>query len=110
MVLDTGEDKPDDTNVYAELNRTLPYRARELAWFKEHVRTDEGVAEAPFRIILMHAPGWGWLAEGPDEWMETANQAGVGLVISGHEHRFSYTPPGPGVPHAYHQLGAIPRR
>jgi len=31
MVLDTAEDKPDDTNVYAELNRTVPYRAEELA-------------------------------------------------------------------------------
>jgi len=104
MVLDTGEDKPDDTNVYAELMRTVPYRADELAWFQDHVKTTPRVAEAPFRIILMHQPEWGWLADGPDAWMETANAAGVDLIISGHEHRFSSTPPGPDVDHAYHLL------
>ena len=104
IVLDTGEDKPDDTNVYAELNQTVPYRAAELAWFQEHVRTTPRVSEAPFRVILMHQPGWGWLADGPEAWMETANEAGIDLVISGHRHRFVYTPPGPDVEHSYHLL------
>jgi hypothetical protein len=104
MVLDTGEDKPDDTNVYAELNRTAPYRADELAWFRAHVENNARVAEAPFRVILMHNPGWGWLADGPDAWIETANDAGVDLVIAGHRHRFSYIPPGPDVNHSYHLL------
>jgi predicted phosphodiesterase len=104
IVLDTGEDKPDDTNVYAELNRTEPYRAAELAWFQDHVRTTPRVTEAPFRVILMHQPDWGWLADGPAAWIETTNAAGVDLVIAGHRHRFSYTPPGPEVEHAYHLL------
>ena len=104
MVLDTGEDKPDDTPVYSDLNRTAEYRAEELAWFKEHVREEARVAEAPFRVILMHAPTWGWLVDGPGEWIETANAARVDLVISGHQHRFSYTPPGPEVEHSYHLL------
>jgi len=104
VVLDTGEDKPDDTNVFAELNRTVEYRADELAWFREHMMTTPRVSEAPFRVILMHQPEWGWLVEGPDAWVETANAAGVDLVIAGHQHRFSYTPPGPDVEHGYHLL------
>jgi predicted phosphodiesterase len=104
IVLDTGEDKPDDTNVYAELNRTVLYRADELEWFREHVAANDRVAEAPFRVIVMHSPRWGWLADGPDAWIETANTAGVDLVISGHFHRFSYTAPGPEVDHTYHLL------
>jgi len=104
IVLDTGEDKPDSTNVYAELNRTEPYRTGELAWFREHVVTNARVAEAPFRVILMHNPNWGWLADGPGAWIETANSANVDLVIAGHQHRFSYTPPGPDVDHTYHLL------
>ena len=104
VVLDTGEDKPDDTNVYAGLNRMAPYRAAELAWFREHVETTARVSEAPFRVILMHQPNWGWLPDGPDAWVETANAAGVDLVIAGHRHRFSYTPPGPDVEHSYHLL------
>lgn len=104
MVLDTGEDKPDDTNVYAGLNRMAPYRAAELAWFREHVETSRRVSEAPFRVILMHQPSWGWVPDGPAAWLETANSAGVDLVIAGHRHRFSYTPPGPDVAHSYHLL------
>jgi predicted phosphodiesterase len=104
IVLDTGEDKPDETNVYAELNRTVEYRADELAWFREHVKTTPRVSEAPFCVILMHQPEWGWLVDGPDAWIETANEAGVDLVIAGHQHRFSYTPPGPDVEHFYHLL------
>jgi len=101
-VLDTGEDKPDDTNVYAALNRTSPYRAEELAWFRDHVDATPRVSDAPFRVILMHQPQWGWLADGPAAWIETANRAGVDLVIAGHQHRFSYTPPD--AAHGYHLL------
>lgn len=104
MVLDTGEDKADDTNVYAELNRTGPYRAQELEWFQQHVDSEARMAEAPFRVIVMHQPHWGWLSDGSDAWVRTANAAGVDLVISGHRHRFSHTPPGPEVDHGYHLL------
>jgi hypothetical protein len=44
------------------------------------------------------------LADGAEAWVETANAAGIDLVISGHRHRFSHTPPGPDVEHAYHLL------
>ena len=104
VVLDTGEDKPDDTNVYAELNRTVPYRAAELEWFNEHLETTPRVAEAPFRVVVMHQPAWGWLVDGPEAWIGAANEAAVDLVIAGHHHRFSYTPPGPDVDHSYHLL------
>jgi hypothetical protein len=104
MVLDTGEDKPDETNVYAELNRTVPYRTEELAWFKDHVQSEPRVSEAPFRVILMHAPNWGWLADGPNEWVETANSAGIDLIMAGHRHRFSYSPPDPAAGQGYHLL------
>jgi predicted phosphodiesterase len=104
LVIDTGEDKPDDTNVYARLNRTIPYRAAELAWLREHVKTSPRVASAPFRVAVMHQPTWGWLENGNAEWIATANDAGLDLLIAGHRHRFSYTPPGPDVAHKYHLL------
>jgi predicted phosphodiesterase len=104
LVLDTAEDKPDDTNVYAKLNRTSPYRAAELAWLRQHVASDARLKSAPFRVIVMHQPRWGWLSEGNEPWIQTANDAGVDLVIAGHTHKFSYTPPGPSVPHKYHLL------
>ena len=104
VVVDTGEDKPDDTNVYALLNKTSSYRAAELEWLRGHFKTDPRVPTAPFRIVAMHQPLWGWLADGNQAWIDEANNAGVDLVIAGHNHKFSYTPPGPGVPHKYHLL------
>ena len=93
IVLDTGEDKPDDTNVYARLNKTTAYRAAELTWLREHVRTAPRFAAAPFRVIAMHQPRWGWLANGNAEWIAIANDARIDLVIAGHAHKFSYTAP-----------------
>ena len=104
LVLDTGEDKPDDTNVYADLNRTTAYRAAELAWLGNHARTSAHLRAAPFRVITMHQPRWGWLADGNQPWIDAANDARIDLVIAGHTHRFSYTAPGPGVAHTYHLL------
>jgi hypothetical protein len=100
IVLDTGEDKPDDTNVYALLNRTTPYRAAELAWLREHIKTAPRLASAPFRVIAMHQPRWGWLLDGNAAWIAAATDARVDLVIAGHNHRFSYEPPG--AAHTYH--------
>lgn len=94
LVLDTGEDKDDDTNVYGGLNRTAPYREQEFAWLQDHIQTDQRIKEAPFRIILMHAPNWGWVDGKSDKWTDLANRAGVDLVISGHRHRYSWNPAG----------------
>ncbi len=94
LVLDTGEDKDDDTNVYSGLNRTEPYRELEFAWLQEHVRTNQRIKKAPFRVILMHAPNWGWVNEESGKWTELANRAGVDLVIAGHTHRYSWDPAG----------------
>ncbi|HSG00464.1 MAG TPA: FN3 domain-containing metallophosphoesterase family protein [Vicinamibacterales bacterium] len=102
IVLDTTEDKPDDTNVYARLNQTTAYRNEEFDWLQSHVETSGRVHASPFRVIVMHQPQWGWLAEGPDRWMKLASDAGVDLVIAGHRHRFSYSAPEPG--RSYHLL------
>ena len=97
LVLDSGEDKDDDTNVYAGLNRTEQYREQEFAWLQNHVDTDQRIKEAPFRIILIHAPHWGWVDGESDKWTDLANRARVDLVVAGHHHRYSWTPAGTGV-------------
>lgn len=101
MVLDTTEDKPDDTNVYALLNRTVPYRAEEFSWLRDHVKGPR-VASAPFRVVAMHQPQWGWLEGGNAPWIALANEAKVDLVIAGHNHKCSYE--APNAQHAYHLL------
>ena len=104
LVLDTAEDKPDDTNVYARLNRTAPYRAAELTWLRQHLAATPRVKQAAFRVIVMHQPRWGWLPDGNAAWIQAANDADIDLVIAGHTHKFAYTPPGSGVAHKYHLL------
>jgi predicted phosphodiesterase len=87
VVLDTGEDKADEKNVYAELNAFRAYRAEEFAWLERHFKTDKRAAEAPFRIVLLHQPNWGWTDGQGDRWTELANKAKVDLVLGGHYHR-----------------------
>ena len=102
LVLDTAEDKPDDTNVYAQLNRTVPYREDELAWLRREVAGNQHFVKAPFRVVAMHQGDWGWLPDNGTAWTALANQAGVDLVIAGHDHAFSYH--APDKVHAYHLL------
>jgi len=100
LVVDTGEDKPDSTQVYASLNHFEAYRHTELAWFKHHTTTSARARSAPFRIVVLHQPtwGWGWISPASDSartaWTNAANTAGVDLVIAGHNHRFSFSPAG----------------
>lgn len=94
VVLDSGEDKPDDTNVYAGLNRLKAYMEEQFEWLREHVRTSDRLAEAPFRVVLVHQSDFGWVDDENEAWIELANEAGVDLVISGHWHRFARIDPG----------------
>lgn len=97
IVLDTGEDKPDSTSVYAGLNNLKEYRKQEYAWFKNHTETSASVKNASFRIILMHDPGWGWMENGEHAaWTKLANESKINLVLAGHYHKFRRINPGEG--------------
>ena len=96
IVIDTAEDKPDNTNVYSHLNATAPYRQEELKWFKHHIETDARIRTAPFRVVLLHQPYWGWLDGKNKEWTDVANSGKVDLAIAGHWHRFTHFKSGAG--------------
>ncbi|MCC6265321.1 MAG: metallophosphoesterase family protein, partial [Bryobacterales bacterium] len=99
VVLDTGEDKPDNTNVYAQLNAFAPYRKQELAWLEAHTRESRRMAEAPFRILMLHQPRMGYVGNETDKWTDWANRSGFDLGIGGHHHRFSVIEPSEGRNH-----------
>jgi predicted phosphodiesterase len=88
--LDTGEDKADSTNVYARLNEMMPYREQEYRWLEEHIKNDKDMETAPFRVIVMHQPDWGWLNGENQRWTDLANAGNTDLVIAGHLHRLIY--------------------
>lgn len=95
LVLDTGEDKPDATGVYAGLNDFGDYRNQERAWFADALRAPR-VQAAPFTVVLAHQPGWGegWSQPGMQAWMQLANHAHIDLMIAGHLHVFEFIKPG----------------
>ena len=94
IIVDTGEDKADESNVFAQLNKGEAYREEEFAWLEHHLLTDRRAAEASFRVILLHQPNWGWTGEQGGRWTALANKAKVDLVIGGHYHRMTASKPG----------------
>lgn len=92
LVLDCGEDKPDDNQYYFQLAAYDNYRFTQLEWLKKEI-SSEGFKAAPFRIVLIHMPviagsdsGYGmeFLSKhfGP-----VLKDAGIDLMLSGHTHR-----------------------
>lgn len=94
VMVDTGEDKPDDTQVYAGLNNLRDYRKQELAWFRRVLADESRTKTAPFTVVLGHDPSWGWVDGQEDQWTQAANQARIDLFIAGHEHHFEHIKPG----------------
>jgi predicted phosphodiesterase len=100
LVMDTGEDKPDDDPVYAGLAVFARLRERQTKWLAEIVR-EPWFREAPFRVLFCHIPLW-WLRAHPGEfskacreaWSPALIAAGVKLIVSGHTHQYAWLPAG----------------
>ncbi|MBX3413037.1 MAG: metallophosphoesterase [Pirellulales bacterium] len=103
LVLDTGEDKPDDHPVFGGLAAFETMRRRQREWLARVVR-QAWFREAPFRLLFCHIPLW-WIDEVSDPghwrfskvcreaWLPQLVEAGVQLVISGHTHEHAWMPP-----------------
>lgn len=92
VVLDSGEDKPDTTPVYAGLGDFIAYHAEQTAWLKAEV-SKPYLRNAPFRIAFCHIPLWWGDKRYPEdqadprwEWDRILAEAGFCAVISGHTH------------------------
>ncbi|RYD72466.1 MAG: hypothetical protein EOP84_23125, partial [Verrucomicrobiaceae bacterium] len=119
LVLDTGEDKPDETPAYAGLNDFASHRAAQRQWLERAIE-DPVFKSAPFRIAFMHIPlfwdqevpeNWlkvwgghnGWICEdGQKQWHDLLEKAGIRFIVSGHTHRYAWFPPNGA--HSYGQL------
>jgi predicted phosphodiesterase len=107
LVLDTGEDKPDDHPVYGGLNDFAAFRTRQAEWLAREIERPE-FRTAPIRVLFCHIPLW-WqdralCDDGHKKWHDLLVKGGVQLVISGHTHRPGWFPPETGRP--YGQLVA----
>lgn len=89
VVLDGGEDKPDNDIEYFGLNQMDRYREDEARWLAGVVASDE-FRSAPYKVVLVHVPPFG------DTWhgqlharrmfMPILNEAGVDVMLCAHLH------------------------
>lgn len=110
LVMDTGEDKPDATPVYAGLNDFASYRTEQARWLAEVIK-QPWFRRAAFRVAFLHIPlvweteipaHWpgvwgagikGWICEdGYNKWHDLLCKGKVDLVISGHTHQPAWFP------------------
>ncbi|MEG1934610.1 MAG: FN3 domain-containing metallophosphoesterase family protein [Rikenellaceae bacterium] len=93
VVLDPGEDKPDNDIEYHGLADFDKYRRDEAAWLKGVVCSDE-FTKAEVRIVLIHIPPMGGTWHGNLElnrlFMPLLNSSDIDLMICAHEHRHRF--------------------
>ncbi|MGL4293553.1 MAG: metallophosphoesterase [Bacteroidales bacterium] len=95
IVLDGGEDKTDQDIRYYGTADFDAYRKEEAQWLKEVTQSEE-FKQAPFKIVLLHMPpayndkGWHGVNELRTHFLPVLNEAGIDLMLCGHEHRLSY--------------------
>lgn len=97
IFLDTGEDKPDDHEVYAGLSDYDAYRQEQAMWLTK-VMASKAYKKAKFKVVVMHIPTYH-----SDEWHGTVHcrnqfsplfdKNGVDLVVAGHSHQHGHYPP-----------------
>jgi len=97
IVLDTGEDKPDDHPVYAGIVDFDAYRQEQLHWLEREVQT-HAFKKAPFRVVMMHIPvfysgDWHGTMHCRQLFAPVFNRHGIDLCISGHTHRYGVHEP-----------------
>jgi predicted phosphodiesterase len=109
VVLDSGEDKPDDHKEYAGLTDFGPYRNEQTAWLRAGL-AGESARGAAYRVVLTHQPsGYGTFDHfGVQEirrlWDPIINEAGCQLWLSGHMHKFLLREPRQSGDNAYHAI------
>lgn len=104
LVMDTGEDKPDDAPPFAGLACFDARRRQQREWLAQAI-AQPWFRSAPLRVLFCHLPLWWtdesetrgyWAASRPsrDAWLPLLQEAGVQAVISAHTHQVAWLPPG----------------
>ena len=94
IVLDGGEDKPDDYIRYYGLALTDRLREQQALWLEKTVASEE-FRSAPVKIAVIHMPPgndkeWYGRREITRLFMPILNNAGIDLMLCGHLHRTAY--------------------
>lgn len=106
LVLDSCEDKPDNSKVFNGVKELESYMDEQIEWLAQTVKSKEW-RKAKHRIVMLHIPPaskpmqddelmkkhicWGGARWGSMA-MDIFNKAKIDLMISGHTHRFFFVP------------------
>lgn len=96
LVMDLGEDKPDDHKEYGGLVNFGPYREAQRAWLEREIET-KACKRAPFRVLLAHIPMYGKSYTSTlckELWGDLLNKGKIDLHLAGHTHRYKHVPGG----------------
>ena len=93
VLLDCGEDKPDDHWVYYGLNDFTQFRKDQAVFLKKEV-TGKEFKSAKKRVLIHHIPVYG-MRQGAfvpcrDEWGSILEKAPFDICLNGHTHRFNH--------------------
>ena len=95
VVLDAGEDKPDDNKEYSGAVDFDLFRQQQVEWLEKVVK-DPMFAKAPVKVAVMHIPAissersWYGEKRANEMLVPILNKAGVDIMLSGHYHRHVY--------------------
>ena len=91
VLLDCGEDKPDDHWVYYDMNDYTQHREEQADFLKEEVQS-EAFKEANKRILIHHIPIFGVKPDSfspcSDLWIPVLENAPFHISLNAHTHRY----------------------
>lgn len=93
VMLDCGEDKPDSTPVYYDLNDFTQLRQDQVGFLQEELKS-KAFKKADKRILIHHIPLYGCDNLCWDLWEPILRKAPFHVSISAHTHKFAYHPKG----------------
>jgi hypothetical protein len=95
--LDCGEDKPDSTWVYYDLNDFSRFRLDQVAFLSDELSSPE-FKQAERHILVHHIPIYGDVGDSYnpcfDLWHPLLKEAPFDISLNAHWHRFTYYPKG----------------
>jgi endonuclease/exonuclease/phosphatase family metal-dependent hydrolase/Icc-related predicted phosphoesterase len=93
VVLDCGEDKPDDNPVYYGLNDFIRFREDQAAFLKKEI-TSKAFKSAVKRVLIHHIPVYGmpdWAFNpGSAEWGSILAKAPFDICLNAHAHQYTF--------------------
>jgi len=97
LVLDCGEDKPDDHKEYYGLADFDSFRREQTEWLKQELASQEFSAP-PWRVLVHHIPLYSQSETGGfhtacrDLWADLLARANIDLALNGHTHHRAFYP------------------